>query len=129
MPITYARLLRMKFTLEQFEQLKASPIFKGTIMSGSMEPLIKIGDEIIISVGDTNLKRYDIIVFYQDGLLICHFLWNINKIVEPKLLQTRNLAKFGIDYPITMNAYLGKVVNYKLRFRDKLRLVLHLLKK
>ena len=118
-----------EITKAKFEALKSLPIFKGTIVSGSMEPLMPIGSKIVVSVNDLNLKRYDIIVFLSDGKLICHFLWNINKIVEPKLLQTRNLAKFGVDYPITMDEYLGKVLNYKLRLQDKLRLFLHLLRK
>jgi len=110
-------------TREDFNQLKKLPLFKGKIVSGSMMPLMPIGSKIVVAVGDQNIKRFDIIVFLQNGKLICHFLWNINKIIEPKLLQTKNLASLGVDYPITMDDYLGKVVNFKLRLRDKFRIL------
>lgn len=121
--------MNMHLTREQFQSIKQMPLFKGQIVSGSMEPLIHIGDSIVVDVNAQDLKRYDIIVFYQDGKLICHFLWNINKIVQPKLLQTKNLAQFGTDFPITMDDYLGRVVNFKIRFIDKLRLFYHILLK
>lgn len=116
-------------TREEFNQLKQLPLFKGTIVSGSMMPLMPIGTPIVVAVGDQTIKRFDIIVFYNENKLICHFLWNINKIVTPKLLQTRNLVNFGVDFPITMDDYLGKVVSHQLRLRDKLRLIKHYLLK
>lgn len=116
-------------TREEFNQLKQLPLFKGTIVSGSMMPLMPIGTPIVVAVGDQTIKRFDIIVFYNENKLICHFLWNINKIVTPKLLQTRNLVNFGVDFPITMDDYLGKVVSHQLRLRDKLRLIMHSLKR
>lgn len=116
-------------TREEFNQLKQLPLFKGTIVSGSMMPLMPIGTPIVVAVGDQTIKRFDIIVFYNQNKLICHFLWNINKIVTPKLLQTRNLVNFGVDFPITMDDYLGKVVSHQLRLRDKLRLIKHYLLK
>lgn len=116
-------------TREEFNQLKQLPLFKGTIVSGSMMPLMPIGTPIVVAVGDQTIKRFDIIVFYNENKLICHFLWNINKIVTPKLLQTRNLINFGVDFPITMDDYLGKVVSHQLRLRDKLRLIKHYLLK
>ncbi|MFY7992637.1 MAG: S26 family signal peptidase [Bacteriovoracaceae bacterium] len=112
-------------TREEFNQLKQLPLFKGTIVSGSMMPLMPIGTPIVVAVGDQTIKRFDIIVFYNENKLVCHFLWNINRIVTPKLLQSRNLVNFGVDFPISMDDYLGKVVSHKLRLRDKLRLIKH----
>lgn len=89
-----------------------------------MEPLIKIGDEIIVSVGEKNLKRFDIIVFYSEDRLICHYLWRMNKIVKPIVFQTRSMSG-QFDRPLLEEYYLGKVLNFKLGWWWKLK---HLLK-
>jgi len=72
----------MKISREQFSELQALPFFKSKVITNSMEPVIKVGDEIVVDVGNPNIKRFDIIVFYFDEKLICHFLWRktINKL-------------------------------------------------
>jgi hypothetical protein len=111
--------LQKKFTVNKLKTVK------GKIVTGSMEPLLPIGTEILIRLKDHELKRFDIIVFQSDGKLICHFLWQQNKIVKPLLLQTRNLKNLGTDFPIGQTEYFGKVISHKLRFRDKLRIFLN----
>lgn len=113
-------------TLDEFLNLKKHPFFKGEIITGSMEPLIPVGTTIVVAVDHQDLKRFDIVVFYQDEKLICHFLWQMSRTVKPILLQTRNLLTLGHDYPIKEENYLGKVVSHKLRLRDKLRVLLSL---
>ena len=88
-----------------------------------MIPVINIGDEILVEVKAKNLKRFDIIVFLQDDILICHYLWNLNRFIEPLLLQTRNMSG-GKDYPINEDAYIGKVLSHRLSFFRKLRIIL-----
>jgi hypothetical protein len=112
-------------TFDEFLNLKKLPFFKGEIITGSMEPLIPVGTTITVAVNHVDLKRFDIIVFYLDGKLICHFLWQMNKNVKPILMQTRNLLNLGHDYPIKEENYLGKVVSHKLRLRDKMRILLN----
>jgi signal peptidase I len=113
----------VNLTREQFEELKKIPMFKSKVVSDSMVPLINIGDEVIIDVGHQDLKRFDIIVFYHDGKLISHYLWRINRIVKPILLQTRNMSG-KLDYPIEQKDYFGKVMNFKLSFWQKLRILI-----
>ena len=113
-------------TFEEFLQLKKEPFFKGEIITGSMVPLLPIGTKIVVANNHQDLKRFDIIVFFQDGKLICHFLWHMNKTVKPILLQTRNLFNLGHDYPIKEEVYLGKVVSHRLRLRDKFRVLLNI---
>lgn len=88
-----------------------------------MIPVINIGEEITVEVKAKNLKRFDIIVFMQDDILICHYLWNINRFIEPLLLQTRNISG-GRDYPIKEEDYIGKVLSHRMSFLRKLRIIL-----
>ncbi len=88
-----------------------------------MIPVINIGEEITVEVKAKNLKRFDIIVFMQDDILICHYLWNINRFIEPLLLQTRNISG-GRDYPIKEEDYVGKVLSHRMSFLRKLRIIL-----
>jgi len=87
-----------------------------------MVPVIRVGDEIVIDVGQEEIKRFDIIVIFHDGKLICHYLWRKNKLVKPILLQTRNMSG-KLDYPVELKNYLGKVMNFKLTLWQKLRII------
>jgi len=108
---------------ETKEKILAQPFFKGRIVSGSMIPVINIGEEITVEVKSKKLKRFDIIVFWRDEMLICHYLWNINRFIEPLLLQTRNI-RGGKDYPIKEEDYIGKVLSHKLSLFRKLKIIL-----
>jgi signal peptidase I len=114
----------LNFTKEQFEQLKSQSGFTGRIVSASMEPLINIGDEIRVIINDKNLKRFDIVVFYNEhDRLICHVLWRMNKVVKPIMFQTRALNG-AYDRPLSEEFYLGKVLNFRLNWWWKMKLLL-----
>lgn len=112
----------MKINEEIKQKILSQPFFKGQIVSGSMIPVINIGEEILIEVKAKNLKRFDIIVFLRDEKLICHYLWNMNRFIHPLLLQTRNI-RGGKDYPIKEEDYIGKVLSHKLSFFRKLKII------
>ncbi len=105
-----------------FEKLKAMPFMKSQIVSDSMTPILNMGDKILIEVGNLKLNRFDIIVIYVDGKLVCHYLWKMNSFVRPILMQTRNMRK-QLDFPITIEDYLGRVVSHKLTFWQKVKLM------
>lgn len=113
--------------MEIDEKLKADilsrPFFKGRIVTGSMVPVIQVGEEILVEVKAENLKRFDIIVFVQDKKLICHYLWTLNRIVEPRLMQTRNISG-GLDFPIVESDYIGKVVSHHMPWWRILKITL-----
>ena len=88
-----------------------------------MIPVIQIGEEIVVEVKSKNIKRFDIVVFVQDKKLVCHYLWTLNKIVQPLLLQTRNMGG-GKDYPIKEEEYIGKVISHRLSVWQKLKILL-----
>jgi signal peptidase I len=104
------------------DEIISRPFFRGKIITGSMIPVINIGEEITVEVKAKNLKRFDIIVFMQDDVLVCHYLWNINRFIQPLLLQTRNISG-GRDYPIKEEDYIGKVLSHRMSFLRKLRII------
>lgn len=108
-------------TREEFLKLKELKTFRGRIVSDSMSPIINIGDFVDVKIGEMDLKKFDIILIYQDARLICHTLWHINQSVEPKLFKTRNLRGVG-DMPVSHDDYLGKVISHKLNLWQKIRL-------
>src|SRR6476661_2317107 len=111
---------------ENFEKIRGVPIFKGEIVSDSMEPLIKVGEKIVVDVGNRDLQRFDVITFLMDGKLVCHYVWTMNRVVTPFLLQTRNLKYGAKDVPINWDDYLGKVISHRLTAWDKLKIYLKL---
>lgn len=113
----------MEVTREDLARMKEGPFFKGVVVSDSMSPVIKVGEKIIVEVGNRDLERFDIIVILLDGKLVCHYLWAMNRIITPILLQTRSL-KGSRDFPVSFDEYLGKVVSHKLSFFNKLKIVM-----
>jgi signal peptidase I len=111
----------MRVTRELFELLQTKPVFKGKIVSDSMIPVIKPGDVITVTVGEKNLRRFDIIVFYHDESLTCHVLWQRNQVIKPILMRTKNM-KNEMDLPVSENDYLGKVTSHQLNLFQKLKL-------
>lgn len=113
----------MEITPINREKIFSQKTFRGRIVTNSMDPLLKTGDEILVEVKSKELKRFDIIVFEMEGLLTCHFVWNLNQFIEPKLIQTRSL-KGQRDFPITYESYIGKVISHRLSFWQKMRILL-----
>lgn len=107
---------------DEFEKLKAMPFIKSQIVSDSMTPIINIGDNVLIEVGNLKLHRFDIVVIYVEGKLVCHYLWKMNSFVKPILIQTRNMRK-QMDFPIVLEDYLGKVISHKLTFWQKIKIM------
>lgn len=112
----------MDITDEVKEHILKQAFFRGKIVSDSMVPVINVGEEILIDVKCRDLKRFDIIVYVHDQKLICHYLWKINQIFEPRLMQTRNMQGQK-DYPISDKEYVGKVVSHRLRWWQILKII------
>ncbi len=112
----------MNTSREQFEQLKKLSLFKSKVISDSMKPIIQIGDEVVIDVGNMDIKRFDIIVIYDNEKIVCHYLWKMNRYLKPILIQTRNMAG-RLDYPVALEDYLGKVVSHRLSLWQKVKII------
>lgn len=76
------------------------------VVSGSMEPTLSIDDLVIVKKTD-NLNIDDLIVFYQDRMLVVHRLVEITESGE---LITKGDANNTTDEPIKLEDVKGKVV-------------------
>lgn len=111
---------------EDFLKLKNvdDPFLRFCVVTSSMEPLIQVGERVIIDK-TAELKQHDIIVFWQNEKLICHVLWHLNrrlKLGGLPIWVTRALKGNQWDLSIQPEHVLGKVVSHRLSFWWKLRL-------
>lgn len=76
------------------------------VISGSMEPSIKVDDFVFIKLGNKDLKKGDVITFKVDDSIITH---RITSIVG-KQITTKGDANNDSDNLITFDDVIGKVV-------------------
>ena len=93
------------------------------IVSGSMEPLIKTGERIMVEkCEDPNI--YDVVVYQaNDKRLICHFVCGVSK-AEPGFLLLQSLTSAPMDLPVSKDRVLGRVIGKKISFYYKMIFVL-----
>lgn len=101
------------------------------VVTGSMSPVIAPGEAIVVEpvVSLAELRRFDIIVFFSGGRLVCHYFWHQNALpsrpsaVAQGACVTRALGG-GEDLPVEPVDVLGRVVSHSIsRFR-RARLIL-----
>ncbi len=103
------------------DQLKTNGVLKIKIISGSMSPIIKTNQNIIIKRSEReDLKRFDIIVFYQKKKLNCHYVHSLNTLINSDIV-TRNLNGY-FDLPVPEQDLLGICISHKINFWRKIRL-------
>lgn len=92
------------------------------VASDSMMPLLQIGQFIEVQkIEIGHLEKFDIIIFFQDGRLICHFLWAI----QDQLLITKSLKNpQAVDWPVKPELLLGKA-NVTIPWQLKLKVWWH----
>jgi len=115
--ITWPEFLELKKCRDEFST--------HTVVTGSMEPIIKIGDRIIVDLKNKKFKVHDIIVFWMNGILICHTLIHINQIISDQqqiVYLTAPYYKKGVDLPIKEAQILGIVISHRLSWWSKLKL-------
>ena len=104
------------------------------IQGRSMIPLYEPnGEEARVLYLQTlgELKRFDIVVFWQDNILISHYFWKANKYFNEDLnnptLVTRPLNPIkAFDHPIHFEQILGIIRERKISFWLKIRIYLNL---
>jgi hypothetical protein len=92
----------------------------------SMVPCIYPGDAVEIEPIEGDLKRFDIIVYWDGKNLVCHIYWHENSLAwgGPRLFVARALdPKLGEDLPALPSALLGKVISHRLSPWQKWKLI------
>lgn len=91
------------------------------IISDSMQPLIRINEELVVMPLPDKIIPFDLIVFLDQDKLICHFLWQDQKDFDQTII-TRSLKEFYTnETPTPYNHILGyireKKIPWYLRFK------------
>lgn len=110
----------VKYSSEDFERLKSVLQLKGgveiRIVSESMVPLLPVGAIAeLVPCGYDDLRRYDLVVFWYQGRLVCHCVWDHGHFKSAngeRTLITRGLANAGSDDPVHESWILGRVVSH-----------------
>lgn len=118
----------MQIDLIQFEVLKNRLVKENKIeikiISDSMEPFLKIEEKIYTIPVTKDFEVFDLIVFWRDGKLICHFVWR-NQISFNKTVVTRSFKNIYLDEkPVESRYILGFISNKKISFFTKIVIVL-----
>jgi len=106
------------------------------VLGTSMHPLYKSAGEVAnveVLKGLKDLRRFDIIIFWQNNSLIIHYFWSLNKNFnedpDNPLIVTRPLNPLrAFDHPIYFDRILGRVKEKKIGFWLKLKIYLSLLR-
>lgn len=98
------------------------------IASGSMDPLLKVGEHLkIVPVIFSQIKKFDIIVFWNGSILICHYVWHTNRQKwgqENSHLVTRSFKGGAEDFPISEKQVVGVVHEKKIPLTSKIKLII-----
>lgn len=100
---------------------------KYRVISDSMEPLIQIGAELVLErVRPEDIRKFDILVFKENPVYMCHYVWHVNKVYNKGDIITRSLKEGLFDDAFSFDKVLGRVVNYKIGFFMKCKILLGL---
>lgn len=118
------RLAEIQHALEEYDVVELN------VVSGSMLPLIGINEKILVqSIHKLNreLEPFDIILFLQDQILLCHYVAHINFLPGPdgrRFVTTQGLSSPGEDLPVYYDQILGTVVSHQIKGWSRWRLML-----
>ena len=118
----------MEVSVFQFEVLRKQISLKPLeikIITGSMKPLIKIDEIVIVEKIETSkLKPFDIVIYHSaEKLLICHFIWDLSKLNPNHFLLGSMQNVNGLDKPVPQGKILGIVTNKKITLFYKIILL------
>jgi len=112
----------------RFERLKADLAANGKLrcrlITGSMAPLMPVGEIIEVAPLRGDIAPFDILVFMTDERLTCHYVVHANRLKDhDPVIVTRGLASGHEDIPIRRSAVLGRVVSHRVPLAAKLAAV------
>lgn len=108
------------------KELKKKGLLCFNVVSGSMEPIIKTGEKIIVQNFESEPSEFDIVVFFQRGILICHYIWHVNQMrsKEGHLIYVTRGLHGREDLPIEADQVLGRVTSHRISSWNRLRITL-----
>jgi signal peptidase I len=109
----------LKFSFVAYQQkIKRDGYVLVRLVGSSMLPLLRDGDLLRIDLLEQEPKPWDILVFWNNKVLVCHYLLHINHIRNSKgerIYVMRGLNNVGEDLPIVhsqiLGVYKGKVIS------------------
>lgn len=120
-----------RLTSDDFRALRHELTERGElhfiIASDSMAPLIRAGDWITVRPLRNRPSVFDLLVFLQKEVLVCHYLAGRGRTREG--LITRALNSGAVDLPVDAENVLGVVTSHSMALRHKLRVFWQLLRK
>ena len=121
-----------EYKLEEFKamkmKLKSSLSLDIQIVSDSMYPILAVEERCTVSpyLGVDNLKRFDIIIFWQANRLICHYFWRTSIALNTGKLQfmTRSLKNiYTNDVPFNEDQILGLICDTKVKKLTQIKIM------
>ncbi|MFZ5968813.1 MAG: signal peptidase I [Bacillota bacterium] len=88
------------------------PLYPSVIVTGSMEPMIKPGDVILVKkIDGNNVQTGDVIQFRKDSILIAHRVIEVKEVDKGKMYRTQGDNNSGPDVePVKPEDVKGKVI-------------------
>ncbi|MCC7210604.1 MAG: signal peptidase I [Candidatus Brocadia sp.] len=84
-----------------------------SITGRSMLPIIREGDQALVSLGCAGIRRGDVIVFRHEGVLIAHRVLRIGRMDPGYRLVTKGDNVPYFDAPLRDNQVVGRVLAVK----------------
>lgn len=99
-------------------------MIKFIVVSDSMHPIIRVGDQLSIEGSPENFNMFDIVLFKRHNKLVVHYVWRDQKDFN-NTVATRSIKNIFLDEePVKYSDIVGKVSNYKLSLGKKIKILL-----
>lgn len=93
------------------------------VVTGSMHPLIKIGDMLKVDGQQSTFTAFDIVLFKRSTKLVVHYVWR-NQLEVNNTLITRSLEDiYSDEEPVAKEEVVGKVTNFSFGLALKLKII------
>ncbi len=115
------------FALKEFLGRKGKMRFP--VVSGSMEPVIMTGEVIEVVPIASRLNAFDIIVFHQEGQLVCHMVVKSQSSLSDQQVLTSGYRYQYFDLPVKKDKVLGYVTSHRISFWRRVKFTWRFLRK
>ena len=83
------------------------------ITGDSMLPLIREGDQVLVSHGGADLQQGDVVVFQQGGKTVAHRVLRLKRDQTGSTYLTKGDNVWRVDGPVKANEIIGRVLAIK----------------